>query len=88
MKIGLIITTGASADYRQAVRDVAEKWGYPYLDWVKDVQIPAFFDRDGMSTEARGLRRSAFGYDEFSAHPNPAWHEYASTIYENFIRSL
>lgn len=88
MKIGLIVTTGASEPYRQAVRDVAKKWGYPYLDWIKDDKIPAFFDRDEMSTEARTLRRQAFGYNDFSAHPNPQWHEYASTIYEKFLLSL
>lgn len=88
MKIGLIVTTGADADYRQAVRDVAEKWGYPYLDWVNDVKIPAFFDRQGMSQTAQDLRRAAFGYNDYAAHPNPEWHEYASTIYENFLRSL
>ena len=88
MKIGLVVTTGANADYRQAVRDVAAKWGYPVLDWVQDTSIPAFFDRDGMSTEARTLRRAAYGYNDYSGHPNPQWHEYASTIYEKFLMSL
>lgn len=88
LKIGLIVTTGANAQYREAVREVAQRWGYPFLDWEKDVEIPAFFDRDGMSTEAQTLRRTAFGYDTYSAHPSPQWHEYASSIYENFLRSL
>lgn len=88
MKLGVIVTTGANEEYRQAVRDVAEKWGYPYLDWANDVKVPAFFTRTGMSTDARALRRAAFGYDDFNAHPNPAWHEYASTIVENFLLSL
>ena len=88
MKIGLICTVGANANYRQAVRDVGAKWGYPVLDWVQDTSIPAFFDRDGMSTEARTLRRAAYGYNDYSGHPNPQWHEYASTIYEKFLMSL
>ena len=88
LKIGLIVTTGALPEYRQAVRDVAEKWGYPYLDWERDVQVPAFFQREGMSATAQNLRREAFGYNDYSAHPSPQWHEYASSIYENFLRSL
>lgn len=88
MKVGLIVTVGASERYRQAIRDVAKKWGYPYLDWVNDDSIPAFFDRTGMSDEARTLRRQAYGYNNFSAHPNPQFHEYASTIYEKFLLSL
>lgn len=88
MKVGLIVTVGASERYRQAIRDVATKWGYPYFDWVNDDSIPAFFDRTGMSDEARTLRRQAYGYNNFSAHPNPQFHEYASTIYEKFLLSL
>lgn len=88
MKVGLIVTVGASERYRQAIRDVAKKWGYPYLDWVNDDSIPAFFDRTGMSDEARTLRRQAYGYNDFSAHPNPQFHEYVSTIYEKFLLSL
>lgn len=88
MKVLLVVTTGSTSAFRQAVRDIAEKWGYPYLDWEKDVQIPAFFDREGMSTTARDLRRNAFGYNDFYAHPNPEWHEYASSIFESKLRSI
>lgn len=88
LHLGLIVTTGATAEYRQAVRDVARKWGYPYMDWVDDPQIPAFFQRDGMSSEAQTLRRAAYGYNDYNAHPSPQWHQYASTAYENFLRTL
>ena len=88
MKVLLVVTTGATAEFRQAVRDVAQKWGYPYLDWEKDVQIPAFFERENMSATAQGLRRAAFGWNDFNAHPNPEWHEYASTIFETKLRSI
>lgn len=88
MKIGIIVTVGPTEEYRQAVRDVAEKWGYPYLDWPNDKKVPAFFDRIGMSEEAKALRREAFGFTTYSSHPSPQWHEYASTIYENFLMSL
>jgi hypothetical protein len=89
MKVLIIVTTGANAEYRQAVRDCAEKWGYPYLDWVKDKSIPAFFDRENMGIEAQTLRRSAYGYNgPVNGHPNPRWHEYESTIIEAKLRSI
>lgn len=96
MKVLIIVTTGAIGwdgdtrlDFRQAIRNVAEKWGYPYLDWEKDKGIPAFFDREGMSTEARDLRRNAYGYNgPNTGHPNPQWYQYESTIIEAKLRSI
>ena len=96
MKVLIVVTTGAIGwdgdtrlDFRQAIRNVAEKWGYPYLDWEKDKGIPAFFDREGMSTEARDLRRNAYGYNgPNTGHPNPQWYQYESTIIEAKLRSI
>lgn len=49
-----------------------------------DYSIPAFFTGDGISNEALELRRTAFGYyGPVNTHPNPQWHECASTIFEN-----
>ena len=88
MKILIVVTTGANANFRNAIRNVAKKWGYPYLDWENDYAIPAFFDRTDMSEEARTLRRTAFGTDTGGIHPTAAWHEYASTIFESKLRSI
>ena len=89
MKILIIVTVGATEEYRQAVRDVAEKWGYPVLDWMKDETIPAFFEKDGMCETAKALRRSAFGYNgPVSGHPNPEWHIYESTIIEQRLKMI
>ena len=96
MKVLIVVTTGAIGwdgdtrlDFRQAIRNVAEKWGYPYLDWEKDKGIPAFFDREGMSTEARDLRRNAYGYNgPNTGHPNPQWYQYESTIIEAKLRMI
>lgn len=89
MKVLLVVTTGAGTAFREAIRNIAKKWGYPYLDWDMDYSIPAFFTRDGISNEALELRRTAFGYyGPVNAHPNPQWHEYASTIFENQLRSI
>ena len=62
-KIGIIVTNGSTAEYRQAVRDVAQKWGIPYLDMTKDAQVPPIFGRDaslGYSPIAENLRSTRF----------------------------
>lgn len=89
LKILIIVTVMANPDIRQATRNIAQKWGYPYLDWEKDVSIPAFFMREGMSEEAKTLRRDAYGYNgPNEGHPNPQWYEYESTIIEAKLRSI
>lgn len=62
-KIGIIVTNGSTDEYRQAVRDVAQKWGIPYLDMTKDAQVPPIFGRDaslGYSPIAENLRSTRF----------------------------
>ena len=89
MKILIIVSTGTKAVYRQAVIDVAKAWGYPYMDWVNDYSIPAFFNRTDISEDALDLRRNAFGWNgPVQYHPNPQWHEYESTIIEAKLRSI
>ena len=89
LKILIIVTVMANPDIRQATRNIAQKWGYPYLDWEKDVSIPAFFMRDGMCEEAETLRRDAYGYNgPNEGHPNPQWYEYISTIIEAKLRAI
>ena len=88
MKVLIIITGHTSEEYNQAIRNVAAKWGYPVLDLSKDMSIPAMFGKEGMSTTARDLRRAAFGWDDFNAHPNPQWHEYYASVIENALRKI
>lgn len=95
MKILIIVTTigVGNADnaeaFKQAIRDVATKWGYPVLDWNKEKTIPAFFEKDGMNSTAQALRKNAFGWNgPVNGHPNPQWHIYESTIIENALRSI
>ena len=94
MKVLIIVPSMPSSEsannVRNAIRAVAKKWGYPYLDWQMDYSIPAFFDkRDGMSDAAVALRREAFGYNgPNQGHPNPQWYEYESTIIEAKLRSI
>ena len=95
MKILIIVTTivvgnaETDAQFQQAIRNVATKWGYPYMDWIKDTSIPAFFEKEGMSSAAQALRKNAFGWNgPVNGHPNPTWHQYESSIIEARLKAI
>ena len=92
-KIGIIIPDAwISADLRDAMINVAEYWGIPYLDLSGDPKVPLLIGgkRGGamICSKARELRTAAFAVSADDTHPNPKGHAYRSTIIENFMRSL
>ena len=91
-KIGIIIPDSwLSSALRDALIDVAEYWGIPYLDLRGDTRVPMLIGgRLGttVSAKARDLRNAAFQVSAEDSHPNPKAHLYRSTIIENFLRSL
>lgn len=94
--VGIIVTNTNSdgqiyADYRQATRDVARKWGVAYLDMMGDDKVPLVIGgRDGadVCAEAISLRNSAFWVTSENHHPNLQAHKYESTFIENFLRRI
>lgn len=92
-KVGIIVTDGSTdSQYQDAVREVAKKWGFPYLDLVADPQVPAMISgRDaemGLCARAKELRDAAFRVSTDNFHPGIKAHEYRSTIIENWLRTL
>jgi hypothetical protein len=92
-KFGIIIPDAwITAALRDAIIDVAEYWGIPYLDLSGDPKVPLLIGgkRGGatISTRAKELRNAAFQVSSTNEHPNPKAHAYRSTIIENFLRSL
>ena len=90
-KIGIIITDGAATTYRQATRDIAKRWGIPYLDMMGSDQVPLIFGREteiGLCSKANTLRRNAFYVTSSNGHPNLEAHKYQSTFVEDFLRRL
>jgi len=88
-KMGFIVTTGATSAYRKAIRDIAIKWGIPYLDLTGDSSVPMMNGREStveVCNEAVRLRKAAFMLS--NGHFNVQGHEYESTFIENFLRSL
>ena len=92
MKIGVIITNFSGADYRNAVREVCEKWGIPYLDLMGNKQVPMMGggreSNIAVSQEAVNLRNSIFKIGSNNIHPTIKAHEYESTFIEAWLRTL
>lgn len=91
--VGIIITNGSSKAYREAEREIAKKWGIPYLDMMGDDQVPVMTlgREDGLCTTAYNLRRSTFSVGHTpNGDSHPCWqaHEYESTFIEAFLRRL
>jgi hypothetical protein len=95
MKIGIICYSNTETNYeknfRPAIRAIGKRWGIPVMDWCGDPSIPALFNRESdiaMSSTAKALRKAAFGWSEYNAHPSPQAHEWMSTFIEKFLRGL
>lgn len=90
-KIGIIVTDRGNAEYRKALREVARKWGIPYLDMMGDDQVPVIMYREtelALDKTAGDLRYNAFKVSSSNGHPNLKAHAYQSTFIEAFLRRL
>lgn len=91
-KIGIIISDSwLSTNIYNAMVEVAEYWGIPYLDMRKGTQVPMGINGrlgETISPVATSLRNSAFQISSEDGHPNPHAHEYRSTFIENWLRTL
>ena len=92
--IGFIVSNQCNANNQQAVREVATKWGIPYLDLSSDPRIPTVSgDRKGLEPavdpRVKELRwNNNFRVSSTNAHPNEKAQEYERTFIENWLRSL
>ena len=89
-KIGLIAPYGPESvePFREAVRKLSAYYGIPCLD-LSDFRTPLLWcnlRKEAGKNAAKEARWNALTYD--STHLNQQGHEYLSTIYEAFIRSL
>jgi len=93
--VGMIITNGSSVSYRNAERELARKWGIPYLDMMGSDQTPVMTlgreDELGLCKKAYDLRRTTFAVGHApTGDSHPCWqaHEYETTFIEAFLRRL
>ena len=88
--IGMIVTNGATADYRTAQLDIAKKYGIPYIDLNGDSRTPCMI-RSCNTDIASAVRTAINEKQRISAsntHPNNDAHRYEATFIENFLRTL
>lgn len=93
--VGMIITNGSSVSYRNAERELARKWGIPYLDMMGSDQTPVMtLGREselGLCKKAYDLRRTTFAVGHSpTGDSHPCWqaHEYETSFIEAFLRRL
>lgn len=92
MKLGIIVTGSGLPEWREATRQVARRWGVPYLDIMGDPQVPVTHcgkePAIGLCQRAKELREPLFRVSEKNGHPSLWLHEYQSYFIEAFLRRL
>ena len=88
--IGIIVSNGTSSAFVEATKQMAIKWGIPYLDLATGQQVPLLLrtNRTDVCTTAKNLRLQTFRVSDTNSHPNNACHEYESYCIENWLMSL
>lgn len=92
--IGIMVSHGTNDEIMEATRNIAERWGVPYLDYGSP-QVPLMNRHTGRNVcaKAREIREKNFcvasdGTTATNGHPNTAAHEYESTFIEAWLRTL
>ena len=91
-KIGIVITNLSTDTFREATREIAQKFGIPYLDMMGDYQTPVLIggreSNLNMDSDIADLRTAHFRIASDNNHPTVAAHRYESTFIEAFLRRL
>lgn len=95
-KIGIIIPNGMEQQngidepYAEAIREIAVKYGVPYLDIDKGEQVPLMHrtNKTNVADFIKQIRLERFRCTEKDTHPNPKAHEYESTFIEAWMKTL
>lgn len=87
-RIGLIVPFGANAAVRQAVRDIAQKWGLSYFDnYTGNTEL--YYGKEDETVLASGLlAKCRAKWQANGAHPNYDGHSRLATQIESWLRSL
>lgn len=93
--IGIIVSNGTSAEYAEATKTMAKRWGIPYLDLTTDEQAPLLIRtlKGDVCADAVTIRNNNFYVGEtasgsFNYHPNADCHEYMSRFIESWFMRL
>lgn len=91
VKIGIIISDAwMTQTYHDALIEIANYWGIPYLDLKNGEEVPLMIGGRFRETSPTAVdaRNTAFKCSASDAHPNVEGHKYRSTVIEQFLRSL
>ena len=101
--IGIFISPIISAEMAEATRDIATKWGVPYLDLTSDPQVPLLFrtlkGKTGVASTPSGgngtvldeviiAREDYFQVSDSNLHPTYDCHEYMSYFIESWLMRI
>ena len=93
-KVGIVVSNNPGsgfANYAEATRQAAKKYGIPFLDLQDDYSIPYFlfqWERQGVAQSTKDTKDAFFRVSSSNLHPNVKAHEYESSFIEDWLRSL
>lgn len=87
-KIALIVPFGASEGHRQAVRDLANKWGVACFDMYQG-GTPLYFGKEpSVGVDATIVTENRAKFQANGAHPNFKGHRQIADMLEHFLRGI
>lgn len=87
-KICLCCAYGSSEGHKNAVRQLADKWGVACFDMYGS-GTPLYYEKDyGITVDESIIASNRAKFQALGAHPNYRGHYEISTRLENFLRSL
>lgn len=87
-KIALIVPFGTDVEHRQAIRDLADKWGLACFDMMQG-GTPLYFNKEpSVNVDASIVTENRAKFQANGAHPNIHGHYQISTMLEAFLRAI
>lgn len=87
--VGIIIMPAYMGNtYREAMENIANKYGIPYFNLYTDPKAPLFMNKEGVDVTIAAERYNHFRAVSGDNHPSQQCQKFMSTFIENFIREL
>lgn len=87
-KIALIVPFGTDVGHRQAIRDLANKWGLACFDMMQG-GTPLYYNKEpDISVDSSIITANRAKFQANGAHPNYQGHYLISTMLEAFLRGI
>lgn len=87
-KIGLIVPFGSSAEHREAVRLLANKWGVAVFDNYQGGTPLYYGKEDSVGVDASIVTSNRAKFQANGAHPNYKGHRQLADMIEEWMRGI